>query len=271
VVVGHLESGPAETALHVEALVVLAAVEDGLVAADLLGDEIEGLDEAQAELLALLVLGDGDVLDVADEAEVVDALGVSVFVSVLGEYLLLSGSLCSQFALGQQGAGADDAGWRGVGVLDDNDKVGAVLLGHPVVALLPLVAGNVADGGQDAQAVEEARVVVGAPELAQLVAGGQLGLDLGGEVLGGEEFFVGHWERRRVVVGCWRREGSGRSGVYTAAEIPFLRTGRRERQSWVSTRQKKENFSGSGRGCRSDLSALLLQVDKQDGGMSEVC
>lgn len=69
----HLQPRPPEAALDVEALVRLAAVEDALVAADLLGDEVERLDDAEAELLALLVLCDGDVLDVADLSEVVDA------------------------------------------------------------------------------------------------------------------------------------------------------------------------------------------------------
>ena len=62
----HLQPRPLETALHIEALVGFGAVQDALVAADLLGDEIEGLYELEAELLALLVLGDGDVFDVAD-------------------------------------------------------------------------------------------------------------------------------------------------------------------------------------------------------------
>lgn len=75
VVVRHLETSTAETALDVEALVGLAAVKDALVAADLLGDEIESLDEAETELLALLVLCDGDVLDVTDLAKAVDAVG----------------------------------------------------------------------------------------------------------------------------------------------------------------------------------------------------
>lgn len=68
VVVGHLQTCSSESALDVEALVGVAAVEDALVAANLFGDEIEGLDESEAELLALLVLGDGNVLDVADLA-----------------------------------------------------------------------------------------------------------------------------------------------------------------------------------------------------------
>lgn len=75
VVVGHLKPSPLEAALDVEALVGLAAVEDGLIGTNLLSNEVEGLDQAQAELLALLVLCDRDVLDVADKAEVVNAGG----------------------------------------------------------------------------------------------------------------------------------------------------------------------------------------------------
>lgn len=71
---GHLQSRPPEPALDVEALVGVAAVEDGLVAADLFGDEVEGLDDAEAELLALLVAGDGNVFDVADGTKVVNAV-----------------------------------------------------------------------------------------------------------------------------------------------------------------------------------------------------
>lgn len=72
---GHLQACATESALDVEALVGVAAVEDALVAANLLGDVVEGLDQAEAELLALLVLGDGDVFDVADLAQAVDAVG----------------------------------------------------------------------------------------------------------------------------------------------------------------------------------------------------
>jgi hypothetical protein len=75
VVVGHLKASSSESALDVEAFVGVAAVEDALVAANLLGDVVEGLDQAEAELLALLVLGDGDVFDVTDGPEAVDAIG----------------------------------------------------------------------------------------------------------------------------------------------------------------------------------------------------
>ena len=68
----HLEPRPLEPALDIEPLVRLGAVENRLVAAHVLGDIIERLDDAQPQLLALLVLRDRDVLDVADQAEVVD-------------------------------------------------------------------------------------------------------------------------------------------------------------------------------------------------------
>jgi hypothetical protein len=71
--VRHLEPGPLEAALDVEALVGLAAVEDGLVAANLFGNEVEGLDQPKSQFLPLLILRDRDVFDVGDRAETVDA------------------------------------------------------------------------------------------------------------------------------------------------------------------------------------------------------
>ncbi len=83
----HLEAGPPEAALDVESLVVLAAVEYCLITPNLLGDVVERLDDAQAQLLALLVFGDRDVLDVADGSEVVDAAEASEKASVLCLFL----------------------------------------------------------------------------------------------------------------------------------------------------------------------------------------
>ena len=51
----------------------MAAVEYALIAPQLLSDVFKRLDNAQPELLALLVLRDGNVLDVADEAKSMDA------------------------------------------------------------------------------------------------------------------------------------------------------------------------------------------------------
>lgn len=72
----HLEARALEPTLNVEPLVGLAAVENALIAADLLGNRVQRLDDAQPELLALLVLGDRDVLDVADQAHVMDELAL---------------------------------------------------------------------------------------------------------------------------------------------------------------------------------------------------
>lgn len=69
---GHLQTGPLEAALDVEALVGLATVQYGLVAANLLGNIVKRLDQSQTQLFALLILCDGDILDVPDQAQVVD-------------------------------------------------------------------------------------------------------------------------------------------------------------------------------------------------------
>ena len=61
-----MNTGILIAALDVETLVPLVAVEDGLVAADGLGDVVERLDDLRAELLALHLGEDGDVLDVPD-------------------------------------------------------------------------------------------------------------------------------------------------------------------------------------------------------------
>ena len=71
----HLKTRPLEPALDVEAFVCFGAVQNGLVAANVFRNIIQGLDDAQTEFLALLIFCDGDVFDVADEAEVVDAVG----------------------------------------------------------------------------------------------------------------------------------------------------------------------------------------------------
>jgi hypothetical protein len=74
VVVCHLQASPSEAALDVEALVGIAAVENTLVAADLFGDVVEGLDKAETKFLALLIFGDGDIFDVPDRTEAVYAM-----------------------------------------------------------------------------------------------------------------------------------------------------------------------------------------------------
>lgn len=177
---GHLKPSPPEAALDVETLVRLGAVQNGLVAADLLSYEVERLDDAQAEFLALLVLGDGDVFDVADETEVVD-----------------------EFTLDDEGAGADDAR---SGVEDGDHEVLVVVLREPLVALVPLLCQhmsatvllacccmavdcatpcrwvgwttylfcNIADRGKHAQHVQKAFCVVASLQRPDCVAVGEL-------------------------------------------------------------------------------------------------
>ena len=217
VVVCHFQAGASEAALDVETLVGFAAVEDGLVAADLLGDEVERLDQAQTQLLALLIFRDGDVFDVTDETEAVDAIyqekpDVSIRsvteVELKGQRLIAlppAGGALSfwardsmgallQFALDDQGASANNDRLAAAGILNDQQVV-AVVLGHPVVALGEGLFGDLADGGQDAQAVEEAGIVVGGTQGAGSVAGGEGGLHLGVDEVGREEALFRHCDR----------------------------------------------------------------------------
>jgi hypothetical protein len=113
----HLQPRPLKPTLDIKPLVRLATIQNTLIAPDLLGDVVERLDDAQTKLLALLVLGHGNVLDVANEPEVVD-----------------------EFALDDEGAGADDLGR---GVEDGEEEVLVVVLGEPFVARVPLLWGRV--------------------------------------------------------------------------------------------------------------------------------
>jgi hypothetical protein len=115
IIMRHLQPRPLEPTFDIKPLIRLATVQNTLVAPDLLGDVVERLDDAQAELLALLVLGHGNVLDVADEPEVVDEL-----------------------ALDDEGAGADDLVR---GVEDREEEILIVVLGEPFVARVPLLWG----------------------------------------------------------------------------------------------------------------------------------
>lgn len=74
VVMGHLETGSSKAALDVKTFVSLAAVENALVTTSLLGNKVEGLDDSEAEFLALLVLCDSDIFNVADGAKTVNAV-----------------------------------------------------------------------------------------------------------------------------------------------------------------------------------------------------
>ena len=74
VLVYHLETGALKTTFDVKALNIIAAVEDTLVAAKRLCELVESLDDAQAEFLALLVLGNCNVFNMANRTELADAV-----------------------------------------------------------------------------------------------------------------------------------------------------------------------------------------------------
>lgn len=155
----------------------------------MLSDIIQRLNNPQAQLLPLLPLFDGNILDVADQAEGVDEL-----------------------ALDNQAAGADDAAFT---ITDDQEVVLVVAGGDPVIALVPLLLRDVADSGQHAQDVEVAAVEVRAADRTNDVV-----LRKGSKHVWGDE---GGREEGGVVnvavavqgssFGCGERCGSGAVGV----------------------------------------------------------
>ncbi len=94
-----------------------------------------------------------------------------------------------QFPLDKEVACADDL--AGVGVLDDEDIVG-VLRQYPVVALVKGLLANLADGGENPQAVEKAGLVVGEAERAGDVAHGKRGGNGGRDEVGREKALFRH-------------------------------------------------------------------------------
>lgn len=72
-VVYHFHARLGVAALFVKLFLFLAAVENRLCAAGALGDRVEGSHHEEAEAFALVLLGDADLFDVADDGAVVDA------------------------------------------------------------------------------------------------------------------------------------------------------------------------------------------------------
>ena len=68
VVMRHLQSCSFKATFDIEPLIGLTAVQNTLIAANLLCNEIERLDDLQSELLALLILGYCNILNVPDDA-----------------------------------------------------------------------------------------------------------------------------------------------------------------------------------------------------------
>lgn len=70
----HLQACSPEPALHIEALVCLGTVQDTLVAADFLRHIVQCLNYPQTKFVALLILSNGDVLDVPNDSKVVNTV-----------------------------------------------------------------------------------------------------------------------------------------------------------------------------------------------------
>jgi hypothetical protein len=85
-----------------------------------------------------------------------------------------------QLPLRDQCTGSDHRVLSAGRILDDDDVV-AALGEHGVELLLEVGLGNLTDGGQDTQAVEEAAGIVCPAQGAQLVALGEVGRDIGGD------------------------------------------------------------------------------------------
>jgi len=137
----HLQPCALEAALDIEPLVRLAAVENALVAAHLCGDEVERLDDFEAEFLALLVFCDGNVFYVADEPEIVDAGGLLVGLIWMGGRKRSS----AQFLFDNECPSTDYS----LPVLDHEQIIGSLpLCIHEVVALVKLLFCDVANRRQ---------------------------------------------------------------------------------------------------------------------------
>ena len=95
---------------------------------------VERLDDSQTKFLALLILRNSNVFDMADETHVVDKL-----------------------ALDNDSAGTDD-GLRGIE--NDEDEVGGKHGGDEVVSLEKSVIAGLANGSEDAEGVEEACIYI---------------------------------------------------------------------------------------------------------------
>lgn len=159
-----------------------------LITADMSRHIIQRLNNPQPQLLPLLALLDSNVLDMADQTERVDEL-----------------------ALDNQAPRADDAVRA---IADDQQEVLVCARADPVIAAVPLVLGDVADGGQHAQHLEVAAVVVGAAQGANGVVRWDGGNDFGGDQGGGEKRRVVGWDGGGflddgVFGGSWEGGGGG--------------------------------------------------------------
>lgn len=135
------------------------------MAAGVVCDGVECIHEQTAQALALVVLGDANLLDVADGA-----------------------AIMNEFLFGEDQASADDT----TGVLNDQIVVGAFAASvHFVVALFELVLGHFRHPCQISQALYEALSIIILAEGPNLVAGRKGRCRVGPDERGGKQRGVG--------------------------------------------------------------------------------
>lgn len=136
-----------------------------LVAANLLSNKIQSLNNPQTQLLALLILLHRNILNVAHHTKRVNKL-----------------------ALHNQTSSTDNVI---LSIAHDKHVILVVAGSDPVIALVPLVLADLADGRQHAQDIQVPALVVGATQWADGIVCWEDGDDFGRDQGGGEEGTVG--------------------------------------------------------------------------------
>ena len=72
----HLETSPLIAAFYIETLIRFRAVKDSLVTSNLLRHMIQRFYDVKTKMFSLLVLCNGNILDVTDETKIMDAMYV---------------------------------------------------------------------------------------------------------------------------------------------------------------------------------------------------
>lgn len=180
IIVCHLKPSPLVATFDIETLIRFRTIEDSLVAPNLFRHIIQRLYDVKAEVFPLLVFGNCDILDMTDQAEIMDATNVQQEPFILR----LRRLVYIQFPLHDHSSRPHNLA---LPITNHQDMVLVLLLGHPTESLVPCLLRDVANVRQHAQHIEDAGFVVGALEGPDCVLGRKGGNDVGGDEGGGEE------------------------------------------------------------------------------------
>jgi hypothetical protein len=125
----HLKPCSSVSTLDIEPLIRFTAIQYALIASHLLCQVVQSLYESQTQFLALLVLGNGDIFDMAHKTEIVDEL-----------------------ALDNHGSCTDH---DVLAIADHEDVVGVIAGGHEVISFVELLESRFADCGQNSECGKE--------------------------------------------------------------------------------------------------------------------